>query len=122
VGDLNRLVRAHTPLHHFDFESQGFAWIDCHDAAQSVLIFERRHGEDHVVVCLNFTPVVRHGYRIGLPDAGGYREIFNSDASAYGGNDVGNGAVIAEEIPWMERDHSATVTLPPLAAIVLAPA
>lgn len=121
VRDLNRLVRDHPPLHRFDFEAAGFAWIDCHDAAQSVLLFERRDGDDVLVIALNFTPVVRHGYRIGLPRAGRYVEILNSDSRFYGGSDVGNGELVAEPVAWMERDHSAVVTLPPLAAIVLAP-
>ena len=72
---------------------------------------------------LNFTPVVRRGYRIGVPGAGGYREVLNSDSRFYGGGDIGNAPVLeTEPRPWMGRAQSLTLTLPPLAGIVLAPA
>jgi 1,4-alpha-glucan branching enzyme len=71
-------------------------------------------------VVLNFTPVVRRGYRVGVPEPGVYEEIFNSDASVYGGGNQGNlGRVVAEPGPWMNRRASVTLTLPPLAGIVL---
>ncbi|ROR32816.1 1,4-alpha-glucan branching protein GlgB [Inmirania thermothiophila] len=122
VADLNALHRSRTPLHRYDFEAQGFEWIDCHDADQSVLSFLRRDGERFVVVVLNFTPVPRHGYRLGVPHAGRYREILNSDSALYGGSNLGNaGAVEAEPVPWMGRPASLVLTLPPLAGLVLEP-
>ena len=120
VRDLNRLYREHGALHRHDFEPQGFEWIDCHDAAQSVLTYLRRDGEHIVVVALNFTPVPRIGYRIGVPYPGIYREALNSDSAYYGGSNLGNGGTLASQpVPWMGRPHSLSVTLPPLAGVVL---
>ena len=120
VADLNRIYRAHAALHRHDFEQRGFEWIDCHDAGNSVLAFMRRAEEGFVIVVLNFTPVVHTGYRVGAPEPGAYEEIFNSDASVYGGSNQGNlGRVVAEPVPWMNRRACLTLTLPPLAGIVL---
>ena len=82
----------------------------------------RRDGSDYHLVVLNFTPVVRRFYRIGVPDAGTYREVFNSDSHFYGGGDVGNGLPVeSEDTPWMGRPHSISLTIPPLAALILKP-
>ncbi|MFA7095214.1 MAG: 1,4-alpha-glucan branching protein GlgB [Gammaproteobacteria bacterium] len=122
IRDLNHLYRSQTALHKWDFEPQGFEWIDCNDAAQSVLSYLRRDGDDVVVVVLNFTPVPRENYRIGVPRPGYYREILNSDSIYYGGSNMGNGpGVMADDIPWMARPYSLNLTLPPLAGIVLRP-
>jgi 1,4-alpha-glucan branching enzyme len=124
VGDLNRLYQDTPALHRLDFEASGFDWIDCHDADQSTLSFLRFDDQGHfVVVALNFTPVPREGYRIGVPQGGHYTEMLNSDSSYYGGSDVGNGGgVTAEERAWMGRSHALELTLPPLAGIILKPA
>ena len=120
VSDLNRLYRQHTALHRYDFDPQGFEWIDCHDAPQSVISYMRKSDDGFVIVVLNFTPVPREAYRIGVPQAGVYREIFNSDSNYYDGSNMGNGGAIAsEDIPWMNRPCSVSLTLPPLAGIVL---
>ena len=119
--DLNRLYAGVPALHDQDFDVGGFSWIDCHDADQSVVAWLRyaRNG-DFAVVLLNFTPVPRPGYRIGLPEAGPYREVFNSDSRHYGGSDMGNGdGLYAVRESWMGRPASLTLTLPPLAALVL---
>jgi 1,4-alpha-glucan branching enzyme len=123
VTDLNKLYHNSAALYHYEFEWQGFEWIDCHDAEQSVLVFLRKSDEDMLIVAINFTPVPRHYYRIGVPKPGVYQEVFNSDAEYYGGSNVGNGAMIlmAEDKPWMERPYSMGITLPPLGAIVLKP-
>ena len=77
---------------------------------------------DYVVVAVNFTPVPREDYRLGVPNPGFYREILNSDSEEYGGSNQGNaGGVHAEGTAWMGRDHSVVLTLPPLAAVVLRP-
>jgi 1,4-alpha-glucan branching enzyme len=124
VKDLNALYRGTRALHGRDFEWPGFEWIDCHDSEQSIISFVRRMDEQFLVVIVNFTPVPRHGYRIGVPQAGRYREVLNSDAAIYGGSNLGNGGdeLIAEVLPWMGRDHSLALTVPPLGALVLAPA
>lgn len=122
VRDLNRLYHIMPALHQHDFEWQGFEWIDCHDADQSVISFLRRGDQDFVIVVVNFTPVPRYDYRIGVPAPGVYREIFNSDSQFYGGSNMGNGArlPVAEPIPWMGRPYSIALTVPPLAGIVFA--
>jgi 1,4-alpha-glucan branching enzyme len=123
AADLNRLYRDLPALHELDFDPAGFQWIDCHDADHSVLCFLRRASDGGcVVVALNFTPVPREGYRIGVPFMGVYRELFNSDSRFYRGSDIGNGAgVHAERLEWMGFPCSLVLTLPPLAAIVLRP-
>lgn len=121
MRDLNRLYRTLPPLYELDFEHEGFAWIDCHDADQSVLSYIRKDRQGRaVIVALNFTPVPREGYRIGCPAAGFWREIFNSDSAYYGGSNLGNGAgLVAGDEPWMGYPHSLTLTLPPLAGVIL---
>jgi 1,4-alpha-glucan branching enzyme len=120
VGDLNRLYRQDSRLHRNGFDGAGFEWIDCHDSTQSVLSYVRKDGDDFLVIVLNFTPVTRRNYRIGVPDDGHYSEIFNSDSRFYGGSDVGNPLAIASEPrSWMDRAHSLILTLPPLGALVL---
>ncbi|MEY3219768.1 MAG: 1,4-alpha-glucan branching enzyme [Pseudomonadota bacterium] len=120
VKDLNKLYHELPALHHFEFEWQGFSWIDCHDAQQSILTFLRQSVDDFVVVVVNFTPVVREHYRIGVPKAGDYQEIFNSDSVYYGGSNVGNGGgLIAQPHAWMNQPCSLELTLPPLGAIIL---
>jgi 1,4-alpha-glucan branching enzyme len=123
VRDLNRLHREKPALHEVDFEQPGFAWIDCHDADHSTLSFVRRARDGScLVIALNFTPVPRHDYRIGMPWGGRYAEILNSDSAYYGGSNTGNAGLIeAQPLPWMGLPHSVAITLPPLAAIVLEP-
>ena len=122
VKDLNRLYQATPALYEIDFDASGFEWIDCSDKQQGVIAFLRR-GKDPaglVVIVCNLTPVVRHNYRIGVPEPGRYRERLNSDASAYGGSGVGNlGEVKSEQIETHGREHSLNLNLPPLAALVL---
>jgi 1,4-alpha-glucan branching enzyme len=121
LTDLNRLYREQPALHEIEFEDCGFEWIDCHDSSQSVLSYLRkdRAGEELVVI-LNFTPVPRQQYRIGLNRPGDYLEIMNSDSLYYAGSNMGNnGLITAQAKPWMDRDYSAELTLPPLAGVVL---
>jgi len=121
VRDLNALYRTLPALHDQDFTQEGFSWIDCHDADHSTLSFLRAARDGRaVVVVLNFTPVPRTGYRIGLPFHGRYAERMNSDSAYYGGSNVGNeGGIDAEALPWMGLPCSAAITLPPLGGIVL---
>jgi 1,4-alpha-glucan branching enzyme len=121
VRDLNNLYRSYPVLHTCDFNWEGFEWIDCHDAQNSVLVYLRKAGDDFLVVALNFTPVPRDDYRIGVPAAGVYKEVLNSDATDYWGSGKGNGHRIlqTEDMPWMDRTQSLALTLPPLAGIVL---
>jgi 1,4-alpha-glucan branching enzyme len=123
VRDLNGLYRRERSLHRRDYQRDGFEWIDCHDIPQSVVSFLRRDGDDVTVVVINFTPVPRYGYRIGLPQGGHWVEVLNSDSEYYGGSNVGNPLGLdASADSWMGRPFSVDLTLPPLAAIVLRPA
>jgi 1,4-alpha-glucan branching enzyme len=124
VRDLNRIYRSEPALHEVDFESAGFQWIDCNDWEASAVAFMRRarNPEDFVVVACNFTPVVRQGYRIGVPRRGFYRELLNTDAALYGGGNVGNaGGVHAEDVPAHGHPASLSLTLPPLTTLILKP-
>jgi 1,4-alpha-glucan branching enzyme len=121
VRDLNTHYRQRPALHTYDFEQQGFQWIDCQDGAQSLLSYIRR-GSDHsfVIIVLNFTPVPRLQYRLGVPQAGVYKEVFNSDAACYGGSNVGNGdSCHSAPVAWMDHADSISINLPPLAGVIL---
>ena len=125
VRDLNHLYREAPALHEVDFEPAGFEWIDCNAWAESVVAFVRRAHDprDVVLVVCNLTPVTRHGWRVGVPAPGFWRERLNTDAEAYGGSGRGNaGGVWAAPVPWHGQPHSVALTLPPLAALILAPA
>jgi 1,4-alpha-glucan branching enzyme len=124
VADLNRVYRAEPALHQVDFEPAGFSWIDCNDWEQSIVSFLRRARDpgDFVVAACNFTPVPRHGYRVGVPAPGTYREILNTDAQLYGGSGLGNGGwAQAEPVPWQGQPCSVVLTLAPLATLLLKP-
>ena len=120
LEDLNRLYREQPALHRHEFEPEGFAWIDCEDVPRSTLSFIRRAGPDFLVIVLNFTPVVRDGFRVGVPLPGPYRELLNSDASAYGGSNVGNAGIV-QTLPEPRSGHpqSLVLRLPPLGALLL---
>ena len=122
VSDLNHLHKAEAALHQLDFEWTGFDWLELNDSENSVLAFVRRGrdvGEEVVVVC-NFTPVVRHGYKVGVPRGGFYRELLNTDADIYGGSNAGNqGGVWALPGEHAGRPFHLPLTLPPLGVVFL---
>ena len=124
VRDLNYLYRCTGPLYERDNEREGFSWIDHQDVENSAIAFVRHGNDPHdvlVAVC-NFTPVVRYGYRIGVPAADQYEEVFNSDSERYGGTNVGNlGRVHVVPVPSHGRAQSIAITLPPLAAVYFRP-
>ena len=122
VRDLNRTLKEQPALHQVDFDHTGFEWIDCSDFEGSVVSFIRRahHSSDFVLVAVNFTPVVRHDYVIGVPEAGRYVELLNSDGEIYGGGNLGNSGVIqSEPTPAHGRPHRLSLVLPPLACLIL---
>ena len=122
VKDLNRLYHDTEALHYQEFEWQGFDWIDCHDADQSILAYVRKKDKDFLAMVVNFTPVPRQGYRLGVPRAGAYTEILNSDAQQYGGSGVINDYPLhTEAVSWMGRPYSLVLNLPPLGVLVLRP-
>ena len=105
-----------------DVDPSGFEWIDAADAASSVMFFLRkgRDPEKPVVVGCNFTPAVRHDYRVGVPHGGAWRELLNSDATEFSGSGVSAGGTLqAENVPWHGRPWSIRMTLPPLAVVFL---
>jgi 1,4-alpha-glucan branching enzyme len=119
LQDLGQLYIADPSLWHWDHRPEGFQWIDCNDYLNSVLAYLRRGPEGFLVCVLNLTPVVRPGYRIGVPEPGTYREILNSDSLFYGGSNVGNGG----EVPSTEgRQHGhlqyIDLVLPPLSCMI----
>ena len=122
LADLNRHYQTMPALHYYDFDSRGFSWIDCSDSDQSVLSLIRQSadGAEKILVILNFTPVPRYAYRIGVPAAGAYTEILNTDSAYYGGSNCGNAGWIGVQAqPWMGFEQSIELTLPPLAALFL---
>jgi 1,4-alpha-glucan branching enzyme len=120
VRDLNHLIRKEPALFELDFDHRGFEWIDHHDADSSVLAYLRRSKDgDFVVIAINFTPVPRPSYSLGVPAPGQYRELINTDSSYYGGSNLGNdGEVTAIEKEQHGRPFSISVTLPPLSVVV----
>ncbi len=120
VADLNRLHHDEPALHELDFDPSGFEWADHRDAEHSVLAILRHAGGDAppVLAVFNFTPVVRHDYRLGVPADGRWVELLNTDALDYGGSGVGNaGGVDARAEPSHDRPFSLELTLPPLGAV-----
>jgi len=132
VGDLNRLYKDHPAMWIADDLPQGFRWVDANDSGQSVVSYLRIAASpgkepdlasaDYVLCVGNFTPVPRHGYRIGVPRAGIHREVLNTDAGDYGGSGMGNmGAVEAREVPSHGFSASVELTLPPLSMSYFVP-
>jgi 1,4-alpha-glucan branching enzyme len=122
VRDLNHAYQQERSLHEVDFEGQGFSWIDCQDNENSVISMIRRarHPRDFTVMVVNFTPVPRPAYRIGVPESGWYREILNSDAELYGGGNLGNsGGVQTEPVAAHGHDDSLSLVVPPLGFVLL---
>jgi len=124
VRDLNLVYRHEPALYQVDFEWNGFQWIDANDTDNSVFSFIR-YSEDrtrHVLVVSNLTPVVRRGYRIGVPQSGRYKEMINSDLEIYGGSGVANGTkLLSQSIKSHTYEQSLSLTLPPLATLILQP-
>jgi 1,4-alpha-glucan branching enzyme len=122
IADLNRLYRSEPALYEKDMEPSGFEWVDANDHQNSVLSFVRRGSstDDLVLFIANLTPVVRYQYRVGVPRAGQWRELLNSDAEQYAGSGQGNmGSVDAVNVPWHGHHQSLALTLPPLGCIFL---
>lgn len=120
VRDLAHFYRQEPALWEQDDSWQGFYWLDCQDAAQSVVAFVRRGAAGaFLIVACNFTPVVRYDYRLGVPAPGRYEEVFNSDRAVYGGSGQENVPLTAQAVPWHGQTWSLTLKLPPLAVVYL---
>jgi 1,4-alpha-glucan branching enzyme len=122
VRDLNTYFRGDPSVHQLDFADQGFEWIDCNDSEESVISFVRKGASARsLTLCIvNFTPVPRHNYQVGVPRPGHWDEVLNSDAELYGGSGQGNfGGVDTSPVAAHGRYHSLFLTLPPLGVVVL---
>jgi 1,4-alpha-glucan branching enzyme len=122
VKDVHKVYRSERSLCEQDFVPEGFRWIDCNDVDRSVYSFIRfaKDASDYLVFVCNLTPELRTGYRIGVPEAGAYTELLNSDAEIYGGSNQGNGGEVwADPMPWQGYGSSMSLTLPPLSVLVL---
>jgi 1,4-alpha-glucan branching enzyme len=120
MQDLNRMYRNEPALYADDFSYNGFEWIDCGDWEGSVLLFVRKSAnrDQDILVCCNFTPVPRQGFRVGVPHEGGWREILNSDGKEYWGSGMGNaGYACTQPVAAHGRPHSLSLTLPPLSIV-----
>ena len=120
VGDLNRLYRDEGALHASDMDPAGMCWLDANDAEHSIYAFMRSApGARPLVIVANLTPTPREAYRLGLPGAGVWHELLNSDADIYGGGGRGNlGQVTAEAARAQGQGHSAPIYLPPLSVLI----
>ncbi len=122
IHDLNQLYQHEPAFSKLDYDPAGFSWIDFHDTDNSVVSFMRcsKNVDDTLVFVSNFTPVPRHGYRLGVPNPGEYYELINSDATRYGGSGLENGQLMPSgPIYWQSCPHSILLTLPPLATVIL---
>jgi 1,4-alpha-glucan branching enzyme len=122
IHDLNQLYQHEPAFSKLDYDPAGFSWIDFHDTDNSVVSFIRcsKNVDDTLVFVSNFTPVPRHGYRLGVPNPGEYYELINSDATRYGGSGLENGQLMPSgPIYWQSCPHSILLTLPPLATVIL---
>ena len=124
LADLGRFYVSEPALYQQDYDWKGFEWIDPNDWEHSVISYIRRARDplDYLIVAANFTPVVREGYRLGVPEPIAYREALNSDAAAYFGSNIRvEGELRAEEVQWQSQPYSISLTLPPLAVVILRP-
>jgi 1,4-alpha-glucan branching enzyme len=122
VRELNTLYRQNPGLWRYDNDPRGFEWLDGGDAKNNVVAFLRWDDGNPIAVLMNFSGVPHAGYRVGLPFAGEWEELLNTDATEYGGSGVGNlGGVTATNEPWAGRPASAELTLPPLGGLWLRP-
>jgi 1,4-alpha-glucan branching enzyme len=121
VRDLNELYRREPALHELDFDPAGFEWVDFNDVDRSIVSYLRKGSStrDIILVVANFTPIPQWDYRVGVPEGGTWKEVLNSDGREYGGGGLGNGgSAEARPHPTHGRDHSLSLTLPPLAVLV----
>jgi 1,4-alpha-glucan branching enzyme len=118
------MYRSQPALYEADDDPAAFRWLEANDAANNVLAFARldAKGGRPVVCVLNLSPVPRYDYRVGMPVCCRWQESLNTDSAFYGGSGVGNlGGVEAEAVPWHDQPFSASLTLPPLGAVLLVP-
>jgi 1,4-alpha-glucan branching enzyme len=123
VKDLNQIYKDEHALHEVDFKWEGFEWIDISDADNSMLSFIRKgkNPDDYLVFLLNFTPTLHNEYKFGVPEACKYEVVLNSDSEFYGGSNAGPGVIEGRDGAWHSQPANITVTVPPLAGLILRP-
>src|SRR5690625_1927609 len=121
IKQLNYLYKSEPALYEKSFSPEGFEWLENNDRDKSVFAFIRKghYQENAIVVVFNLTPVVRQDYRIGVPAAGKWTIVLNSDAKEFHGSEIEVEDVQSEAKPWMNKKQSIALTLPPLGGIVL---
>ena len=121
VKGLNNHYRSEAALFDKQFSAEGFEWIDTSDRENAVIVYARKgfNEKENILVVLNFTPVPHSNYRVGVPAAGSYVEVFNSDSQQYWGSGAANGDIKTEAVPSHGKENSIALTLPPLSGIVL---
>jgi 1,4-alpha-glucan branching enzyme len=121
IKALNNTYRTEQALYEKSFNHDGFEWIESGDARNSVLIYLRKgiHADNNLIIALNLTPIVLSNYRIGLPAAGTWKVILNSDQKIYYGSGIQQAPLKTENKKWMGQPFSAELTLPPLGGMVL---
>ena len=124
VKDLNKLYKNTPSLFEIDFSHDGFEWIDFNDSDNSILSYKRKgkNKDDYTITILNFTPIVRDNYKIGVSENCNYEVIFNSDSEYYGGGNIGNNNKLSPaKMLWQENPYALSLTIPPLGALILKP-
>ncbi|GGP74433.1 1,4-alpha-glucan branching enzyme GlgB [Shewanella ulleungensis] len=124
VRDLNHCYLQTPALYECDHQSEGFAWLDCNNADNNILVYCRyaKNAEQHAIIVVNMSPQVHHGFRVGVPSTDNYQEVLNSDHAHYGGSHVINeGPCIAQSTAWQGMENSIVITVPPLGCTVLLP-
>ena len=122
ICDLNEIYRSTPALYENDFSGDGFEWVDWDDRDNSILSWIRRDRSGGYVICItNFTPIVRYDYRIGVSEKRPFEEIMNTDADVFGGSGTGNGELLPDDIGHRGKPHALSVTIPPLATLILKP-
>jgi 1,4-alpha-glucan branching enzyme len=122
VKDLNHFYKSQPALYEVDFDSNGFRWIEANDTDASTYSYIRyaKDKSDYLIIIMNFTPVVREHYQLGVPEAGFYKEMLNSDSEIYGGSNVGNiGGVQSHDLAKHGLPHSVSLTVPPFGMLIL---
>ena len=123
VKDLNNVYKNEPAMHQVDFNWEGFEWIDISDADNSLISFVRKgkNPDDYLVFILNFTPILHQSYKFGVPIAGKYQVLFNSDSAHYGGSNAGPSEVVGLDGAWHSQPAHITISVPPLAGVILKP-
>jgi 1,4-alpha-glucan branching enzyme len=118
IKKLNHLYRNENSLKINQFKESSFQWIDTLDKENSVLYYQRKTDTENVYIALNFTPIPRNNYKLGVTKGGTYTELINTDATEMGGSNIINGTFKSKKEPYQGLEHSIEINLPPLGAVI----